>query len=504
MNVFEKQEYMRCIIDIPYFVRTYVKIVSLDDGLCAFMLYPYQERMIEHMHAHRFSIFMTSRQMGKTTVAAGYLLHEAIFNKSFRIAILANKGDQAREIMSRIQLMYEELPWFMQPGVSEWNKGSIKLGNGTTMFTGATSSSSVRGKSINIVYMDEFAHIENDTEFYQSTYPVITSGKTTKVIITSTPNGMNLFYKIWTEAVNGSNDYKALQIFWHDHPKRDESWLEEQERNMPPKQIAQEIHCAFHGSSDTLISGSKLQKLVHKRPVKTDEKENLQIYAEVQPGRSYVITVDTAEGVGADSSVCSVFDVTQQPYKHVAKYRSNIIPPLMFAKVAFDMGMHYNNALLVVESNNSSGAIVVNHLWYDLEYDNMLTTRTKEGENKISGAARSQPGVRTTVRTKALGCSNLKAMIESDMLETNDFDTIQELSTFCAKGKSYEASTGKNDDCVMTLVLFAWFSNEPYFAEMVDADIKGILADRLAEQEEFHMLGVYFDDGTEPAHVETF
>lgn len=501
MNVFEVQEYKKCLVDIPYFIKNYVQIINLDVGLTYFHLHPYQEKMLNHMHDNRFSIFMTSRQMGKTTVAAAYLLHQLIFNKSFLVAILANKGDQAREIMARLQLMYEELPWWLQPGVKTWNKGSIHLGNGAKAFTGATSSSSIRGKSFNIVYMDEFAHIENDTEFYQSTYPVITSGKNTKVIITSTPNGMNLFYKIWMEATTGDNDYKALQIFWNEHPARDAEWLSEQERNMPPKQIAQEIHCAFHGSSDTLLSGSKLQKMLHKNPSEVDG--NLQVYEDALPGHSYVVTADTAEGVGRDFSVCSVIDVSEQPYRHVAKYRSNIIPPLMFAKTVHNIAVHYNEALVVVESN-SVGAIVCNQLWYDHEYENMVTTKMKDGENVISGSGKSVPGVRTTVRTKSIGCSNLKSMVESDTLITYDFDTIQEFSTFVAKGKSYEAAKGKNDDCVMSLVLFAWFANEPYFAEMVDLDIKGILRDRLEEMADFEMLQVYFDDGIPEEARETF
>ena len=502
ITVFEQQEFVRCKLDPHYFIRTYVKTISLDHGLVAFDLYPYQDRMIDHMANNRFSIFMTSRQMGKTTVAAGYILHQLIFNKTFTVAILANKGAQAREIIERVQLMYEELPFFLQPGVKVWNKGSITLGNKSRAFTAATSSSSVRGKSINLLYMDEFAHIENDVDFYQSTYPVIMSGETTKVIITSTPNGMNLFYKMWTEAKEKRNRFHALQIFWHEHPDRDEEWLREQESNMPPKQIAQEVHCEFHGSADTLISGSKLQRLAHVTPVRTENDGDFVIYALPVPGNSYVVTADTSEGVGRDSSVCSVIDVSQSPYRLVAKYRNNIIPPLLFAKTIWNIATHYNEACVVVESN-SVGAIVCNELWYTYEYENMITTRAKDGENHVSGAARSAPGVRTTVRTKAIGCSNLKSLLESDMLICEDFDTILELSTFCAKGKSYEASKGKTDDCVMALVVFAWFANEPYFAEMVDLNVRSILRERLEESADFDMLTVYFVDGLEEPDAET-
>lgn len=352
--------------------------------------------------------------------------------------------------------------------------------------------------SHNCVYLDEFAHVENDTEFYQSTYPVITSGSKTKVIITSTANGMNLFYKIWSEAEEGRNDYVPVRVAWNDHPKRDQAWFDEQCRNMPRKQVAQEILCEFLGSSDTLISGSKLQTLTFKKPTRGNDEGTLKLYEEPKPSHNYVVAVDVAEGTARDYSVCSVIDVTQQPYQQVAVYRSNLIPPLLFSKVVFDLGMKYNEALLVVENNNS-GSIVCTHLWEEFEYENMLTTRIKDGENKISGI-RSVPGVKTTKKSKAIGCSSLKALIESDMLIVNDFDTVSEFSTFSLKGNSYEAEPGKNDDCVMTLVLFAWFYNEPYFSEMVDENVKGILLKRLEEIDENQMLNMWVDDGTEDNH----
>lgn len=494
MNIFEAEEYFKCMNDVIYFVKNYVKIISLDDGLVPFLLYPFQERMLESMRDNRFTIFLTPRQMGKTTVVAAFLLHQITFEKDFTIAILANKGDQAREIMGRIQLMYEEMPWWMQPGVKVWNKGSISLGNKSRAFTASTTSSSVRGKSLNCVYLDEFAHVENDVDFYQSTYPVITSGTKTKVIITSTSNGMNLYYKLFSDAVTSKNDYVPLKIKWQEHPKRDQAWYEEQCRNMSPRQVAQEINCEFHGSSDTLISGDTLQSLVVNDPIKIDN--HFKIYEFADKKKNYIVTADCSEGVGKDYSVCSVFDVTAQPYKHIAIYRDNMISPMLFAKVVFQIAMMFNEATLLVESN-SIGTLVCNILWNDLEYENMLTTKLKDGDNVVSGSGRSIPGVRMTKRTKSLGCSQLKTFLESRSLILHDFDVINEFSTFVAKDNSYSAQKGKFDDCVMTFVLFAWFATESYFAEMVDSDVKGILRKRLEEMSENELLSLYYDDGTE-------
>jgi hypothetical protein len=488
----EKAEYFRCKNDFFYFLENYCKIISLDEGLVNFKLYPYQRQMMQMMDTNRFNIFLLPRQMGKTITVAAYLCWAAIFNKRYTIAILANKADQAREIMSRLQLMYEELPWYMQPGVKTWNKGDIWLGNGSKVFTAATTGSSVRGKSLNMVYLDEFAFVENDVEFYTSTYPVITSGKKTKVIITSTPNGMNLFYKLWTDAVELRSEYKHLQVHWSEHPNRDEKWKNDQMRNMDEKQFNQEFGCEFLGSTDTLISGNKLQQLTYKEPIGGDQ--HFKIYEEADKEKSYVITADVSEGIGKDYSIISVFDVSTAPYKQVAIYRSNIIPPLMLSEAVYRIANMYNEAVVIVESNNM-GSDVCNSLWNDYEYENMLITRNKNNESQIREGRMSSVGIRTTSKTKLIGCSSLKALIESNTLLTVDFETYKELTTFIKKGKSYEAEKGKYDDIVMSLVLFAWFVHQPYFSEMVDLNVRALTKDNLYD--EYSSCMGFFTDGTE-------
>lgn len=489
----QQEEYIRCRDDFFYFLENYCKIISLDEGLVNFKLYDYQRKMMQMMDDNRFNIFLLPRQMGKTITVAAYLCWCAIFNRRFNIAILANKADQAREIMSRLQLMYEELPWYLQPGIKTWNKGDIWLGNGSKVFTAATTGSSVRGKSLNIVYLDEFAFVENDVEFYTSTYPVITSGKKTKVIITSTPNGMNLFYKLWTDAVEERSKYKYLQVHWSEHPMRDESWHQDQLRNMDEKQFNQEFGCEFLGSSDTLISGKKLQQLTFIEPIGGDNKF-YKIYKEAEPSRAYVIAVDVSEGIAKDASVINVFDVTEAPYKQVAIYRSNIVPPLLLAEACFRIANIYNQALVIVENNNM-GSDVCNSLWNDYEYENMLITRNKNNESLIRDGRQSNVGIRTTKKTKLIGCSSLKSLIEGNTLTILDYETVRELTTFIKKGTSYEAEKGKNDDIVMSMVLFAWFVHQPYFSEMIDMNVKALTRDNLYD--EYSVCLGYFTDGTE-------
>jgi len=490
------KEIDRCREDLHYFCSKYCRVVDLDRGMMPFELYDYQDEMMEIMDHNRFSIFLTARQMGKTQTVAAYLLHEAIFNKNFEIAILANKEAQSREIMSRLQNMYSMLPLWMQPGMLGWNKGDIHLANGergTKVFCAATGGTSIRGRAINILYMDEFAFVQNDVEFYTSTYPTITAGTTTKVIITSTPNGMNQFYKLYHDAESGRGDFVHLRVTWDRHPRRDEAWKNTQLRNMTQKQFDQEFECQFLGSSDTLISGNKLQKLTYDEPT-YEVPPYWVVYDDPVPGGSYVCTVDVSEGIGKDYAIVTVIDVSQKPFLQVAKYRSNVIPPLMLSDVAFKIATTYNNAALLVE-NNSIGQQVTNSLWFDYEYENLVTTKIKNLETKEADGGRVEIGVRTTVKTKAIGTSMLKTLIESDTLIIRDYETVAELSSFIKKGSKYEAEKNKTDDIVMSLVLFAWFTTQPNFEESVNVNMRNLLRQRLDAQDEMNMVWGFLDDG---------
>lgn len=491
-------EYIKCKADIIHFVKTYVRIVSLDRGTIPFDLYPYQEDMLRAFQKNRFSINLLARQMGKTTTVAAYLLYEAIFKKDMRIAVLANKGQTAREILDRIKKMFEDLPWFLKPGVQEWNKGSIELSNGSKIISAATSSSSIRGQSMNIIYLDELAFIQNDVEFFTSTYPVITAGKSTKVIITSTPNGMNLFYKLWADAEAGRNSFVPNKFLWWHHPERDEKWKEETLKNISQKQFDQEFECKFFGSSDTLISGSKLQQLTFLEPIRTDHIFN--VYAEPEPGRNYVVAIDVSEGIGKDYSVINVFDITSQPYKQVAIYRNNIIPPIMLIDVAYKILSMYNDAFCIVELNGV-GKIVADGLYFDLEYDNMLTTRSKLGGENVISDTGNTVGLKQTKKTKLIGCSSLKTMIESDTLLISDFMTVQELSTFVRKFNTYQAEEGKTDDIVMTLVMFCWFTAQPYFEDLTDVNMKDLIKSNYLKMEENnHLIFGFYDNGIDETY----
>lgn len=481
----EIQEYITCSKDPAYFARTYCKVINLDRGLVPFDLYPYQEQMFDHFNNTRFSIVLACRQSGKSISSVAYLLWYAVFHPDQTIAILANKGDTAREMLSRVTLMLENLPFFLQPGAKSLNKGSIEFSNNSRIVARATSGASIRGMSVNLLYLDEFAFVEDAATFYTSTYPVISSGKNTKVIITSTANGIgNIYHKLWEGAVQETNDYKPFRVDWWDVPGRDDVWKQQTIGNTSQLQFDQEFGNTFFGTGDTLIGGEALMKLKAKEPIKVLEDQCVRIYEESDPKHDYIMTVDVAKGVGGDYSTFNIIDISQRPFQQVAVYQNNKISPILFPDIIHKYAKVYNNCTVVIE-NNDQGGVVCNGMYYDYEYENLFL----ESAIKANGL-----GITMNKKVKRLGCSNIKDIIEADKIQINDKQTILEISTFVAKGQSYEASDGNHDDLMMNLVLFGYFTNMPAFNELSDINFKKFLFEQQMKEIEQDVVPFGFID----------
>ena len=470
------QEFIKCKKDPIYFAKNYIKIVSLDEGLVHFKMWDFQEELIKNFHENRFNICKMPRQTGKSTTCVAYLLHYIVFNDSVNVGILANKAATARELLGRLQTAYENLPKWMQQGILSWNKGSMELENGSKILAASTSASAVRGMSFNIIFLDEFAFVPNHIAeaFFSSVYPTITSGKSTKVIMVSTPCGMNHFYRYWHDAQRGKNEYIATEVHWSEVPGRDDAWKEQTIKNTSEQQFKVEFECEFLGSVDTLISVTKLRNLVFEDPIVNNYKGML-VYEHPIKGNDYIITVDTARGIDHDSSAFIVFDITTYPYKTVARFKNAEIKPMLFPNIIHDTARAYNEAYVLVEINDI-GEQVASIMQYDLEYENMLmcAMRGRNGQQVGSGfsGSKTQMGVRMTQAVKKLGCSNLKTLMEDDKIVTNDYDIIAELTTFVQKKQSWEAEDGCHDDLAMCLVIFAWLVAQDYFKEMTDTDVR--------------------------------
>jgi len=483
------REYAKCMSDPAYFARTYVKIISLDKGLVNFNLYPYQEKMFDHFNSNRFTIVLACRQSGKSISSVVYLLWYAIFHPEKTIAILANKGSTAREMLARVTLALENLPFFLQPGCRALNKGSIEFSNNSRIIAAATSGSSIRGMSVNLLFLDEFAFVERASEFYTSTYPVISAGKDTKVIITSTANGIgNSFHKIWEGAVQKTNEYKPFTVNWWDVPGRDEEWKRQTIANTSQLQFDQEFGNTFFGTGDTLINAETLLSLRAFPPKKVLEGGDVKIYEETQKNHEYLMMVDVAKGRGQDYSTFNVIDITVRPFKQVAVYRNNTISPILFPDIIYKFAKVYNNAYVVIESNDQ-GSIVCRGLYYDLEYENVHV------ESAIKANA---VGIEMTRKVKRLGCSGIKDLLEEKKLDVCDEETILEISTFVSKGQSYEASDGNHDDLMMNLVMLGYFVSTQMFSDMTDINLKQMMFEnKMREIEDAIVPFGFVDDGTD-------
>ena len=494
-------EFLKCAKDPVYFIQKYVRIVSLDEGVIPFRMYDFQEKMVSKFHHNRFNIAKLPRQSGKSTIVTSYLLWYVLFNDNVNVAILANKAATAREMLGRLQLSYENLPKWLQQGILGWNKGSLELENGSKILAASTSASAVRGMSFNIIFLDEFAFVPNHIaeQFFSSVYPTVSSGKSTKVIIISTPHGMNMFYKLWHDAELKKNEYVTTDVHWSQVPGRDDAWKEQTIANTSEAQFKVEFECEFLGSVDTLISATKLRTMVYEEPVK--QNRGLAIYEQAIPEHNYILTVDVSRGIGGDYSAFAVMDTTTLPYKMVARYKNNEIKPIVLPNIVVDVAKNYNNAYILCEVNDIGGQ-VADIIQFDLEYENLLMAamRGRAGQQLGQGFSgkKTQLGVKMSTAVKQVGCSNLKALIEEDKLIINDYDTIAELTTFIQKGQSFQAEDGCHDDLAMCLVMFAWMAMQDYFKEMHDNDVRArIYADqRDAIEQDMAPFG-FISDGQE-------
>ena len=495
------EEFIKCKDDPVYFAKNYIQIVSLDSGLVPFEPYVFQEKLIKRFHEHRFNICMMPRQTGKSTTSVAYLLHYVVFNDSVNVGILANKAATARELLGRLQLAYENLPKWMQQGVLAWNRGSLELENGSKILAASTSASAVRGMSFNILFLDEFAFVPNHIadSFFASVYPTITSGKSTKVIMVSTPHGMNHFYRMWHDAERQQNQYVPTSVHWSEVPGRDEKWREQTIANTSEQQFKVEFECEFLGSVDTLINPAKLRALVYENPLQSGN--GLDVYVEPKKDHEYMCTVDVARGMDNDYSAFVIVDITSYPHEVVAKYRNNSIKPMLFPSIIHDTIRGYNNAWVLCEVNDI-GDQVASILNYDLEYPNLLQCSMRGRAGQIVGQGfsgkKTQLGVKMSKAVKALGCSNLKTMIETDKVIFKDYDIISELTTFIQKRTSFEAEEGCNDDLAMCLVIYAWMVDQEYFKELTDQDVRKRLYEDQKDQIEQDMAPFGFiSDGLE-------
>lgn len=496
------QEYIKCANSFEYFCKKYVKIIHVDKGLIDFIPFGYQLKMAETFGDNRFVLCKLPRQCGKTTIVAAFILHKILFSENYIVAILANKEKQSKEILSRIKFAYQYLPKWIQQGVVEWNKNNIELENGSKIFSSATSTDAARGQSYSLVYLDEFSFVPRNiqSDFFTSVFPTISSGTETKMIITTTPKGMDYFYKLWVESERGDNSFKRMSIHWSETPGRDENWRESMIKDISLEKFNQEYGCEFLGSTNTLIDPNILQRMVYINPFSIDNSSKVKVYEEVIKDHTYAMTVDISEGIGQDYNSFVVCDITTIPYKVVATYNDNKISELVFPTLLNNVGKYYNDCYILIETNLSTQVAYL--LREDLEYDNLIYTKSMNGKGTIIyDGAGSRIGIKTNKAIKRNGCMNLKTLVENDKFLINDIDIVQQFKTFIGEKGTYHAEEGHNDDLVMCMVLFSWLANQDYFKQLTNNDIRKNILEQNNNELENQTTPFIHDIHEEPHHV---
>lgn len=496
-------EWVRCRDDIVYFAEKYCAITHIDYGTIKVQLRDYQRDMLKIMHRDRMVACNLSRQLGKTTVVAIFLAHFVCFNEDKAVGCLAHVKPMAMEVLERTKQAIELLPDFLQPGIVEWNKGSIELDNGCSIGAYASSPDAVRGNSFALIYIDECAFIPNFLDAWLAIQPVISSGRRSKIIITTTPNGLNHFYDIWNAALAGKSKFTPYNATWTSVKERlytdgddgvfDDgySWASSTIHSSSKEAFAQEHQTQFMGTNGSLISGWKLAKMEW---MDCDPQDGGLFYQYKKPveGHKYIAILDPAEGRGQDYHALHIIDITGFPFEQVAVFHSNKTSHLILPDVLMRYLMMYNEAWIYIELN-STGHSVAKSLFSELEYENMICD------------SYSDLGMKQTKRSKAIGCSTLKDLIEKDKLIINNKDTIAEFRTFAENGVTWKAEEGFHDDLVMSLVCFAWLTTQMKFTEFCENDDLRLANEVFAREREAlyddYMCPVIVTNGDETIQV---
>ena len=494
------KEYIRCSQDIIYFAENYFKIISIDKGEHIIKLYEFQKRILKAMvggdgDPRRHIALLSARQIGKSTISTIYIVWFAIFNSDKTIAILANKEQTAKEILSRVKLGYEGLPKFLQQGVKDdgWSQKSIILENKTKILSASTASSAIRGMSISLLLLDEFAFVPSNVadEFMASVYPTIVSGDESKIIMVSTPNGMNHFYHIYSKAAKGENGYRPVKINWNEIPRKNKDgsdanpkFKEDTIRNIGLVKWNQEFGARFLGSSKTLIDPDLLEELGRETidPKELKMGDLLHVYERPQEGELYMLGVDSSKGVGGDYSTVQVLKIKDEyDIEQVAIYRNNIIEPHDFAQVVMSISNYYNECYVMIE-NNDVGGQVADAMFYEYEFDRILNC-DKKGI-----------GIRSTKKSKLEANMLLKRYMENDFLKIIDKQTVYELTCYEEISPDvFQSGRTDHDDCVTSLLWALYFIMTPFY-EGRDGKIKEIDGKYLIEDEDEGPINPFLGD----------
>lgn len=453
-----KQEILKCGRDPVYFLKNYAKIVHQKYGEIPFNTYDFQDELLRDFKDYRFNVILKARQLGISTITAGYISWLILFQRHKEVIVMATKQEKAKNILNKVKLILERLPDWLQiakPKID--NRNSLKLTNGSRVGAESTAKDAGRSDSLALLVIDEAAHVENMDEIWTAVYPTVSTGG--RVIALSTPMGVgSWFHKVCTDAQNNKNDFHLTTLMWDVHPDRDQKWFEKETRNMSERDIAQEYLCSFNASGDTVVNPSDIERL--KKDI-TEPKyysgfdRNFWIWEEFKPEFNYVITCDVARGDGEDYSTVQVLKI--EDMEQVAEYCGKASPDI-FIDFIESVGNDYGQGLLVIENNNI-GFTVASELM-DRNYPNLYFSRKSTHEYiepfQAIGNSQAVPGLTTSLKTRPLIIAKLEEYIRNESITVRSSRFCNELDTFIWVNGRPQAAKGYNDDLVMSMAFACW------------------------------------------------
>ena len=451
------KEILTCGKDPIYFLKTYAKISHPLKGIIPFNTYKFQDKLLKDFNDHRFNVINKGRQLGISTITAGYIAWMMIFHRDKAILVMATKLATAVNLLKKVKSIIKNLPsWLVIADISIDNKQSFELTNGSTIKASSTAGDAGRSEALSLLVLDEAAHIEGLEELWTGVYPTLSTGG--RCIVISTPNGVgNWFHKTCVGASTGENNFKLTTLMWWEHPDHDQAWFDNETKNMSKRQIAQELECNFNASGETVIDSENLDDLLKKvrEPKhKTAFDRNFWIWKEVDPKSNYMLVSDVARGDGEDFSAFHIFEI--ETMEQVGEYKGKPTPDL-YSNMLNQVGKEFNNALIIVE-NNSIGYNVLDKL---IEYGYPNIYYSVKGTHEFvdqyeADYHKSVPGFTNSNKTRPLIIAKMEEFVRNGMASLNSIRLVDEFRTFVWTNGKPQSMKGYNDDLVMSFAIACW------------------------------------------------
>jgi len=475
------KEILKCGKDPAYFLKTYARISHPMHGLILFNTYDFQDDLLTDFNDYRFNVILKARQLGISTITAGYIVWMMLFHRDKAVLVMATKFATAGNLVNKVKKIMKNLPdWIRIADIDIDNRTSFILSNGSSIKAASTSGDAGRSEALSLLVLDEAAHIEGLEELWTGLYPTLSTGG--RCIALSTPNGVgNWFHKTCMDADAGANNFNLTTLMWDVHPERDEEWFKKETKNMSKRQIAQELECNFNTSGDTVIDPEDMQWLlanVKEPKYRTGFDRNFWIWEEFDPSCNYLMVADVARGDGEDFSTFHIIKL--ETLEVVGEYQGKLTPD-MFAAMLNQTAREFGNCMLVVENNNIGYTVLDKLIEYEYPniYFSIKSTHEYIEQYQAEHRTSAVPGFSTSVKTRPLIIAKLEEFIRNKLIKLYSARTINEMKTFIWRNGKPQAMKGYHDDLIMALAIACWVRDTALQANARDLNYQKAFSDAI-------------------------